>query len=105
MTKGGCSAQYKLASFRTLLGSLSQSDFAEVVQPVLEKLQKKNPDSVLSAVVSLVNQISIDLSAHLESIFLPPVLRQLRSSKECVRGLAVELMGNLADRCNCLEVG
>ncbi|CAN0466401.1 unnamed protein product, partial [Ectocarpus sp. 12 AP-2014] len=52
-TKGGCD-KYKLASFSTLLASLTPDDFSGAVQPVLEKLQKKNPDSILLAVASLV---------------------------------------------------
>lgn len=101
--KGGCNERYKLASFSALLASLSPDDFSGVVQPVLEKLQKKNPDSVLGAVASLVEHISIDLSACM-GIFLQPVLRQLRSPKEHVRRLAVELTGNLAKRCGSPEV-
>lgn len=95
---------YKLASFKTLLGSLTQEDFSEVVQPVLEKLQKKNPDSILLAVASLVKHVRIDLSTSV-GVFLPPLLRQLRSAKEDVRRVAVELMGYLAERCDDAEVG
>lgn len=102
-TKGGCD-EYKLASFKSLLGSLTREDFSGVVQPVLEKLQKKNPDSVLLAVASLVKYLRIDLSANV-GVFLPPLLRQLRSAKEDVRRIAVELMGYLAERCNDAEVG
>lgn len=101
--KGGCNDQYKLASFGALLASLTPEDFSGVVQPVLEKLQKKNPDSVLAAVASLVEHVSIDLSAHI-GLFLQPVLRQLRSPKEHVRRLAVELTGYLAERCGSSEV-
>ena len=102
--KGGCDEQqYKLNTFGTLLKSLTPADFSEVLQPVLEKLLKKNPDSVLAAVSSLVGHVSIDLSVHV-GIFLPPLLRQLRSVKEKVRNLAVELMGNLAHRCEDPEV-
>lgn len=101
--KGGCNEQYKLASFSALLASLSPDNFSGIVQPMLEKLQKKNPDSVLAAVASLVENVSIDLSAHI-GIFLQPVLRQLRSPKEDVRRLAVELTGNLAGRCGSSEV-
>lgn len=74
-----------------------------MVQPVLEKLQKKNPDSVLAAVASLVKHVSIDLSVY-GNVFLPPLLRQLRSSKEHVRSLGVELIGSLAARCVDPEV-
>lgn len=102
-TKGGCSEGYKLITFSTLLASLTPEDFSSVVQPVLEKLQKKNPDSVLMAVESLVEHVRIDLSAHL-GIFLPPVLRQLRSAKEDIRSLALKLLGNLAIRCGDSEV-
>lgn len=101
--KGGCNEHHKLASFSALLASLSQEDFSGVVQPVLQKLQKKNPDSVLAAVASFVENVSIDLSAHI-GMFLQPVLRQLRSPKEHVRRLAVELTGNLAGRCGSPEV-
>lgn len=101
--KGGCDEQ-KLASFSTLLASLTPEDFSGVVQPVLEKLQKKNPDSILLAVASLVKNVRIDLSADVR-IFLPPLLRQLRSAKEGVRTVAVELMGSLAERCGDTEVG
>lgn len=101
--KGGCNEQYKLASFSALLASLSPEKFSGVVQPVLEKLQKKNPDSVLAAVASLVENVSMDLSAHI-GMFLQPVLRQLRSPKEHVRHLAVELTGNLAGHCGSSEV-
>ncbi|CAM9323776.1 unnamed protein product [Ectocarpus sp. 6 AP-2014] len=96
-TKGGCD-KHKLASFSTLLASLTPDDFSGAVQPVLEKLQKKNPDSILLAVASLVKHVRIDLSTHV-GIFLPPLLRQLRSSKEDVRRIAVELMGDFAKRC------
>lgn len=92
-----------MASFSALLASLTPEDFSAVVKPVLEKLQKKNPDSVLAAVASLVEHVSIDLSAHI-GLFLQPVLRQLRSPKELVRRLAVELTGNLARRCGSPEV-
>lgn len=101
-TKGGCDG-FKLASFKTLLGSLTREDFSGVVQPVLEKLQKKNPDSILLAVASLVKNVRIDLSANV-GVFLPPLLRQLRSAKEDVRRVAVELMGFLAERCEDAEV-
>lgn len=104
LTKGGCSERYKLACFAPLLGSLTEPDFSTVLLPVLEKLQKKNPDSVLSAVAFLVKQVSIDLSGYIGSVFLQPLLRQLRSSKEPVRDLAVELTGNLAKRCGNPEV-
>lgn len=102
-TKGGCD-KHKLASFSTLLASLTPDDFSGAVQPVLEKLQKKNPDSILLAVASLVKHVRIDLSTHV-GIFLPPLLRQLRSSKEDVRRIAVELMGDFAKRCGDPEVG
>lgn len=101
--KGGC-AEHKLTSFSSLLETLTQEDFSEVVQPVLEKLQKKNPDSILLAVASLVKHVRIDLSAHV-GVFLLPLLRQLRSAKEDVRTVAVELMGSLARRCGDGEVG
>lgn len=71
---------------------------------MLEKLQKKNPDSVLLAVASLVKHVRIDLSPNV-GIFVPPLLRQLRSAKEDVRRVAVELVGNLAERCGDTEVG
>lgn len=99
LTKGGRNEQYKLESFRYLLGSITQANFSEQVLPVLEKVQKKNPDSVLAAVTALVEQASIDLSVYLGTVFLPPVLRQLRSSKDNVRGLAVKLLSYLALRC------
>lgn len=102
-TKGGCDG-YKLASFKTLLGSLTQEDFSGVVHPVLEKLQKKNPDSILLAVASLVKHVRIDLSVNV-GVFLPPLLRQLRSAKEDVRRVAVELIGSLAERCDAAKVG
>lgn len=102
-TKGGCDKN-KLASFSTLLASLTPDDFSGAVQPVLEKLQKKNPDSILLAVASLVKHVRIDLSAHV-GIFLPPLLRQIRSSKEDVRRIAVELMSDFAKRCGDPEVG
>lgn len=102
-TKGGCDG-YKLGSFKTLLGSLTKEDFSGVVQPVLEKLQKKNPDSILLAVASLVKHVRIDLSAKV-GVFFPPLLRQLRSPKEDVRRVAVELMGYLAERCEDSKVG
>lgn len=102
-TKGSCGG-YKLASFRSLLGSLTQEDFSGVVQPVLEKLQKKNPDSILVVVASLVKDLRIDLSTYV-GVFVPPMLRQLRSAKEDVRRVAVQLMGSLAGSCGVAEVG
>ena len=102
-TKGGCDG-YKLASFKTLLGSLTREDFSGVVQPVLEKLQKKNPDSILVVVASLVKDLRIDLSTYV-GVFLPPLLRQLRSAKEDVRRVAVQLMTSLAESCGVSEVG
>lgn len=83
--------------------SLDPEDFSGVVQPVLEKLQKKNPDSVLAAVASLVKHLTIDLSVYI-TLFLPPLLRQLRSSKEHVRRIGLELIGSLAARCADPEV-
>ncbi|CAM9338279.1 unnamed protein product [Discosporangium mesarthrocarpum] len=104
MAKSGINSQYKLDSFAPLLGSLTSDDFLVVLQPVFEKLQKKNPDSILVAVVSAVKQLRIDLSAQAGSLFLPPLLRQLRSPKENIRVLAVDLMGSLATRCCSPEV-
>ncbi|CAM9117080.1 unnamed protein product, partial [Choristocarpus tenellus] len=104
MAKGSSSVQYKLDSFATLIGSLTENDFSNVMEPVLEKLQKKNPDSILAAVKSVVAQIAIDLSPYAEKIFVPPLLRQLRSPKEDVRHLAVELVGSIARHCSAPEV-
>lgn len=94
---------YQLASFGTMLKSLTQGDFGDVILPVLEKLLKKNPDSVLVVVTSLVKHINVDLSTHVGTFF-PPLLRQLRSTNDQVRLLAVELVGNLADRCGETKV-
>ncbi|CAN0109074.1 unnamed protein product, partial [Scytosiphon promiscuus] len=101
LAKGGCD-EPRLAAFRPLLTSLTSEDFSEFVRPVLEKLQKKNPDSILLAVASLVKHLRIDLSSNV-GIFLPPLLRQLRSANEDVRRVAVELAGNLAKRCGDIE--
>ncbi|CAM9720292.1 unnamed protein product, partial [Hapterophycus canaliculatus] len=96
-TKGGC-VKHKLAASRALLASLTHDDFSESVRPVLEKLQKKNPDSILLAVACLVKHVRIDLSSNIGT-FLTPLLRQLRSAKEDVRRVAVELVGDVAERC------
>lgn len=103
MKKRGCDELYQLTSFGTMLKSLTPADFCDVILPVLEKLLKKNPDSVLAVVTSLVKHMNVDLSAHVGT-FLPPLLRQLRSTNDQVRLLAVELVGNLADRCGDPEV-
>lgn len=101
--RGGGEELYQLASFGTMLKSLTQGDFCDVILPVLEKLLKKNPDSVLVVVTSLVKHLNIDLSAHVGT-FYPPLLRQLRSTNGQVRVLAVELVGSLADRCGDTKV-
>lgn len=88
-----------MSSFSTLLKSLSTEDFSGAIKPVLEKLLKKNPDSILDAFASLVENVSIDLSIDID-VFLPPLLRQLRSAKEHVRGLSIELIGTLAHCCD-----
>ncbi|CAM9143400.1 unnamed protein product, partial [Chrysoparadoxa australica] len=91
MVKGGLSDSSRLDSFKPLLGSLTEEDFLTHIQPVLEKLLKKNPDSVLPAVRAMVEGLRIDLSGFVRTALLAPLLRQLKSPKEEVRAGATAL--------------
>ncbi|CAM9326832.1 unnamed protein product, partial [Phaeothamnion confervicola] len=91
---------HRLDRLAPLLASLTAADVAEVLQPPLERALKKNPDSVLPAVAALVGQLRVDLSPQLGPVFLPPLLRQLRSPREDVRVLALKCAMRLVDRCD-----
>ena len=85
-----------LASFEPLLGSVTPEDMAEPLGPAVEKALKKSPAGVLGAVAALAAQLPLDLSPYVETLFLPPALRMVKSMDEEPRREAVALLGTLA---------
>ncbi|KAG5182622.1 armadillo-type protein [Tribonema minus] len=95
----GAPAPHVSGAWRPFLRRCDREDFATELAPHLERLMRKNPDSVLPAVAVLLSALDLDLSAHAETLFLPSLLRQLRSAKEDIRDQAVFAMEHLAASC------
>lgn len=85
-----------LASFDGLLATVTPEDLADPLGPAVERALKKSPAGVLAAVASLAAQLELDLSPYVDSLFLPPALRMLKSMEEEPRTQAMKLVDTLA---------
>lgn len=87
-----------LASFASLLSTVTAEDITEPLGPALEKALKKSPAGVLGAVTALATQLPLDLSPYVDTLFLPAALRMVKSMEEEPRGEALALLGTLAQK-------
>ncbi len=93
------------ASFDPVLESVSQEDFLNVLMPAFEKHLKKSADSFLPVIERALRQLHrVDLSMSVVKIFLPTLLRQLRSAKEDIRKDAVVCFSHISDRTSKSDV-
>ncbi len=99
VSRGDRLRDLRLAAFDPLLESASQEDFLNVLMPTFEKQLKKSADSFLPVIERALKQLHrVDLSMSVVKIFVPTLLRQLRSAKEDVRKDAVICFGHISNR-------
>lgn len=77
------------------LKDLTYEQFDVIIKPVMSKMLKKSPDSVLEAVGAFVFASPLDFGRYLQELFLSMVITKLRSQKDDVRGLTITLAKNL----------
>ncbi len=106
VTRGGDGLRELLfLSFDPVLASVSQEDFSNVLLPAFEKQLKKSADSVLPVVERAFRQSHrVDFCRSVVDVFLPSLLRQLRSAKEDVRKDAVVCFSHISERTSKSEV-
>ncbi|OQR88225.1 translational activator GCN1 [Achlya hypogyna] len=90
-----------LAAFAPLLATLSAAEFDDVVAPVLSRMLKRSPDSLLDAAVFVVRALpaAVDLSAHVAPLFGPLFPAKLKSVKDDVRDACQQLLAAVISRC------
>ncbi len=92
-------------SFDPVLASVSQEDFSNILLPAFEKQLKKSADSILPTVERVLRQLHrMDFNRSVVDVFLPSLLRQLRSAKEDVRNDAVVCFTHISERSSKSEV-
>ncbi len=92
-------------SFDPVLASVSQEDFMNILLPAFEKQLKKSADSVLPVVERALRQLHrVDFCRSVVDVFLPCLLRQLRSAREGVRKGAVVCFSHISERISKSEV-
>nr|CCA15342.1 hypothetical protein OsJ_12383 [Albugo laibachii Nc14] len=82
---------------------ITKQQFDTIIRPVMEKLLKKSPDTILEATLACVRACSLDFSPYLESVFLPLLTTKLRSQNNIVRSLCVELAAALLPSSNSVD--
>lgn len=77
------------------LKDLKYEQFDATIKPVMSKMLKKSPDSVLEAVGAFVYASPLDFGRYLQELFLSMIITKLRSQKDDVRNLTITLAKNL----------
>ncbi|RHY34936.1 hypothetical protein DYB32_000549 [Aphanomyces invadans] len=89
----------QLLSYAAFVATVSAEEFASVVEPVLGRLLKRSPDSLLQAVRVMTQHLTVDLGQYLEPIFVPIFTAKLRSQKDDVRMSCIGLVDAVLARC------
>ena len=91
--------KHVLQSFAPLLRTLTHEEYAAQFQTKAEQLLKQRPETIVSAVASLVDAVQLDMSRYVEPL-IPLAIRLLKSSNEAARDYAVSLLSGLSKRCS-----
>ncbi|OQR93727.1 translational activator GCN1 [Thraustotheca clavata] len=90
-----------LKAFAPLLSTVTAAEFENTVAPVLSRMLKRAPDSVLDSTVALLNLLptAIDLSQYVATIFGSLFPAKLKSVKDDVRESCIALVAAVVTRC------
>ena len=88
--------------FAPLLTSLTDQEW-ENMMPLISKMLKKSPDSLLEGVVYLTSCVSLDIGTQLIQVFLPLIVTKLKAQKDDIRALVIQLLNNCVVTCNNKE--
>ncbi|RHZ01524.1 hypothetical protein DYB31_000087 [Aphanomyces astaci] len=89
----------QLQSYAGFVSTISADEFASVVEPVLSRLLKRSPDSLLQAVRVMTQSLRIDLGLYMGPMFVPVFTAKLRSQKDDVRINCIGLVDAVLRRC------
>ncbi|RLN75257.1 hypothetical protein DYB28_010587, partial [Aphanomyces astaci] len=89
----------QLQSYAGFVSTISADEFASIVEPVLSRLLKRSPDSLLQAVRVMTQSLRIDLGLYLGPMFVPVFTAKLRSQKDDVRINCIGLVDAVLRRC------
>ncbi|KDO30185.1 hypothetical protein SPRG_22144 [Saprolegnia parasitica CBS 223.65] len=91
-----------LDAYTALTATLTAHDFEATISPVLSRMLKRSPDSLLDATVAVVRALpaKIDLSAYVAPIFGALFPAKLKSVKDDVREACIQLLAAVIARCS-----
>ncbi|KAH9094350.1 hypothetical protein Ae201684P_016959 [Aphanomyces euteiches] len=93
----------ELKSFDDFLNTVSSEEFAAVVEPVMSRMLKKSPDSLLEATTLMTSALRFDFDRYIDNVFIPIFTLKIRSQKDDVRDNCVGLIEAVISRCGDLR--
>jgi HEAT repeat protein len=77
------------------LHGLTYEQFDAIIKPSIARMLKKAPDSVLEATTYFIRAVPLDFERYLQELFLTVITTKLRSQKEDVRTMCMQLVKEL----------
>jgi hypothetical protein len=92
-----------LQTFAPFLATTTQSEWDESYSPSLSKLIKKSPENSASVVSLICSSVRVDLSLFVESSFLAPAIKMLKSSQPSTREAALLTIFSITQKCSAVS--
>lgn len=89
-----------LKSLVPFLNRVSQIDWQTVYSPALGRLMKKSPETSASIVSLLCCNVAVDCSEFVESSFIAPIVRMLKSTNSGTRDFALSAVSSVVRKCS-----
>jgi hypothetical protein len=92
-----------LQTFAPFLATVTQSEWDELYSPALSRLTKKSPENSAAVVSVICSSVTVDLSFFVESSFLAPAVKMLKSSQSSAREAALVTISSIAQKCSAVS--
>ena len=73
-------ANAAIDAYRPLLAALTHEEFCGMIMPLVARMVKRSPDSVLGSIARMLGMLELDLSQHAAPLMadLEPLLRHVK---------------------------
>ncbi|KAK9840722.1 hypothetical protein WJX81_000165 [Elliptochloris bilobata] len=92
-------ANAAVEAYQPLLATLTHAEFSGTLLPLVLRMAKRSPDSVLGSTALVLAMLQLDLSQYAAAL-IANLQPQLRHAKQPIRAAAVDVVAALARRCS-----
>lgn len=92
-----------LQTLAHFLSTVTQCEWDESYSPALTRLIKKSPETSAPVISVICSSVRVDLSVFVESSFLAPAVKMLKSSQSSTREAALGAISSITQKCSAVS--